>query len=206
MTTPKPGQPKGATMRITIHRVLVLGMLPLGCDLEDGEPLPAAVSLPNHGYCDAARSWPDDDDDREQALLERINEHRSTGADCGARGRFGPANPLVLAGAPWCAARNQAAQMAANDAVSPADPEGQRPADRLRLAGYTFAVADEVLGAGELDPYEVVDELWMTREGSCAALMANEYVHAGVGWASPAQDVTFDAYFAVTVARPRTPL
>jgi uncharacterized protein YkwD len=188
--------------------VVIVGLLVAlaACDLDDADPPEQRVSLPDHAFCDPARAFTDDEAALERAVLERIDDHRAMGADCGDRGRFAPAPPLRLAAGPWCAARVHARAMAVDDHVSPVGTDDSRPADRLRQAGSTFAVADEVFGAGALDPAAVVDALWMSRPGSCAALMAQEYVHVGAGWAVAVDPVTYGAYFAVTVSRPRAPL
>jgi len=173
-----------------------------GCDSDPEEPELDSFPVPRIAYCESVVDWPEELEDRELELLEIINEYRSRGAECGDL-RFPPSEPLYPSGRAACASRVHAADMAMQDFVDHTGSDDSSPWDRLRSAGSTFAVADEVLAAGTLTPQQLVDELWMPRPGSCAALMAPEYVQAGVGWASGGDDVTHEDYVVVMPERSR---
>jgi uncharacterized protein YkwD len=193
-------------MRCVPFALTVLGLLLPGCDAprpEGAASLPALPALPS---CDPVREWSDDDEAAELELLARIDAHRRDGAHCGEAGRFGPSEPLQPSGRVMCAARLHALDMAEHDFVGHVGSNDSTPWDRLRATGLELAVADQVVGAGEATPDEVVDALWIPRVGSCAALLAAEYTHVGVGWVTAADDATHPAYFVAVVMRGRAPL
>jgi uncharacterized protein YkwD len=84
------------------------------------------------------------------------------------------------------------------------DPDGALPWDRLREVEYAFYDANETIAIGALSPSEVMDEIWMPRDGSCAALMAAEFEEVGVGaGGSVGPDLAFTRAWTVLVALPR---
>jgi uncharacterized protein YkwD len=162
----------------------------------------SSAGLPSRVFCDPSRSWPSNSAELELALVDRINEHRARGAQCSGIARFPPSPPLQPGGAATCAARLHALDMATNDFVRHRGSDESSPWDRLRSAGSSFAVADQVIAAGELSP-EIVDELWMSRPGSCATLMAPEYERLGIGWSSADDRSTHRDYVVGMVERSR---
>lgn len=166
---------------------VVIGLLVVGCDDGSGDIVDPDASelpsLPRTDYCDPARNVPDELLDRELEVLDLVNDLRASGFACPERGFIGPAPALRMAGGPWCAARVHVRDMAEQDYFDHEDPDGALAWDRLRSTEYAFVLADEVIAAGELEPSAIVEEIWMTRPGSCAALMAPEYSHVGIGTA-----------------------
>lgn len=178
-----------------------------GCDDHDQDTLEDVVAvptLPSEAYCDPAGEAPQEWSEVELEVLARINAHRAEGFECPELGWVGPSPALQPAGGPWCAARVHVRDMIAQEYFDHEDPDGALAWDRLRAAGYAFVNADEVIAAADLSVQRVVDELWMTRPGSCAALMAEDLTSIGIGYAQD-DDPMDDApagYFTVVVSTP----
>jgi len=171
-------------------RMLAL-LLPLAlvasCDEDDGATpsAEAASRLPRAEHCDPVREWNDDLVALEQRMLEALDARRAEGRHCGPRGSFAPAPPLRRSGALTCAARLHALDMAERGFVDHEGAGGSTPWDRLRAVEYAFATADETITATDLPPEDILDALWLPREGSCAALSATAYTEVGIGVALP---------------------
>jgi uncharacterized protein YkwD len=125
--------------------------------------------------------WPQEAIDLELAIGQRIAEVRESGLSCGAAGTFDPAPPLHRSGRLICAARLHSLDMAVREFVDHENPDELLPWDRLRAVEYAFATADEAIAAGPFELEDVVDRAWLVRDGSCAAILADPYVHVGVG-------------------------
>jgi uncharacterized protein YkwD len=176
----------------------------IACDSEpDAPPADDTLVLPAIEYCDGVREWNEPDAALEREILERVNALRAEGVECEGIARFPASEPLRLSGRATCAARIHADDMRTNGFVDHAGSDGSTPWDRLRDAGSTFAVADQVIAAGAIDPTAVVDEIWMTRPGSCAALMAPEYSYLGIGWASGDDETSHEHYVVGMAFRSR---
>ncbi len=143
------------------------------------------VALPDLERCDSARTRDADEIDLEGQIYRAVAVLRARGADCADRGRFAATNGLQREGALICAARLHSDDMLGRDFVDHTDPDGVTPWERLAAVEYEVATADEVIAATRpedgLDGDAIVDEVWVTRAGSCAALMAEPYVDIGVG-------------------------
>ncbi len=170
------------------------------------EPSGADPSLPRIEFCDPARGWPDALKTRERDLLAELDRVRAEGSGCGTRGSFEPAPPLARSGALSCAARVHSLDMATRDFVDHENPDDQTPWDRLRSTGYAFATADEVIANADLTPEDMLREIWLPRDGSCAALAASAYTEVGVGVASAAmaegEDALDGSTWTIVVAKP----
>lgn len=158
-----------------------LGMPGCGDGEETLEPGDEARALPDVGYCDPARDWDDAQVELETRVLANIDRHRSSGADCGAYGKFRPAGALRETGSLRCAARVHAWDMATRAFVAHENPDGERPADRVAMAQGRYASLTETIASGDIAPGRVVDEIWMASAGSCAALMGDAFTFVGVG-------------------------
>lgn len=179
----------------------------LACDPDLADPSATIedVTLPDLAYCDPVRSWRDDDLVAEAELLAILESVRDEGRSCGARGQFPSAPPLEVSGPLTCAARVHSLDMVEHDLVGHDGHDGTTPWDRMRAAGYVYSNADELVAAATLPVGAVVHELWLSRAGSCAALMAREFVEIGLarrlgdppGGAEPPR-----ARFTVLVATP----
>lgn len=139
------------------------------------------VSLPALALCDPVRTWSQEAIDLELALTERIAAAREQGASCGTAGELPPAPALRRSGRLICAARLHSLDMAVREFVEHENPDALTPWDRMRAVEYELATGDEAIAAGPFDVDDVVDEAWLARPGSCAAILADPYVHFGVG-------------------------
>lgn len=172
------------------------------------------VALPDLERCDPARTRDAAEIDLEAQIYQAITDLRARGADCAGRGRFAATAALQRDGALICAARLHSDDMLGREFVDHVDPDGVTPWERLAEVEYEVATADEVIAATRhddgLDGESIVGELWETREGSCAALMAEPYVDVGVGVSlgSDLENTDTDAdrrtqTITVVVAKPR---
>jgi uncharacterized protein YkwD len=141
----------------------------------------ASRALPEVAYCDPARDGSDARAELERRVLERVEAHRRAGADCGAYGKFRPADPLREDGGLRCAARVHSLDMATRNFMAHENPDGERPADRVAEAGSRFATVSEAIAVGDIAADRVVDEIWIGSPGSCAALMGDTFRFVGVG-------------------------
>jgi uncharacterized protein YkwD len=144
-------------------------------------PQSSGVGLPSLASCDPIRTSTQEAIDLELAISEGIAAVRETGFACGAAGRFDPAPPLQRSGRLICAARLHSLDMAVRGFVDHENPDDVGPWERLRAVDYAFATADEAIAAGPFEADDVLDRAWLVREGSCAAILADPYVHFGVG-------------------------
>ncbi|MEM6291061.1 MAG: hypothetical protein AAGA54_07340 [Myxococcota bacterium] len=149
------------------------------------EPDDNAARLPDAQHCDPVRDWNPDLIALETAMLDALAQARAQGQRCGSRGSFGEAPALRLNGALTCAARLHALDMAQRGFFDHIDPDDQTAWDRLRAVEYDFATADEVIASADLTPEDILHDVWLPREGSCAAVSASSYIDVGVGVALP---------------------
>ncbi len=153
---------------------------------EPSEGMPSgALRLPDAQRCDPVREWNPELVALEQTMLEQLNEARAQGRGCGPRGSFAEAPALRLDGALTCAARLHAFDMAQREFFDHIDPDDVTAWDRIRAVDYDFATADEVIASADLAPEDILSDIWLPREGSCAALSASSYVDVGIGVALP---------------------
>lgn len=189
-------------------RMLAL-LLPLAlvasCDEDDGATpsAEAASRLPRAEHCDPVREWNDDLVALEQRMLEALDARRAEGRHCGPRGSFAPAPPLRRSGALTCAARLHALDMAEQGFVDHEGSDDSTPWARMRRAGYLPATADEVIAAADLTPQDIIDQIWLSREGSCSALSATAYTDVGIGVALPFdEDDAVGLRWTIVLAKP----
>ncbi len=168
-------------------------------DTSTDEALPADLAL-----CEPVRDWNPTLVELEAQMLAALDERRAAGRACGARGSFDPAPPLRVSPALRCAARLHALDMAETGFVDHLGSDDTTPWDRIRATQYAFATADEVIVATDLPPQDILDDIWLPREGSCAALSASAYVEVGVGVALPfdEDDPLAGRRWALVVAKP----
>lgn len=162
------------------------------------------AELPSLELCDPVRRWNPDLADLERQMLEALEVRRAAGQSCGPRGSYPPAPRLRVNGALTCAARLHALDMAEQGFVEHQGSDDTTPWDRIRAAGYEFATADEVITATDLPPEDILDTIWLPREGSCAALSASSYIEVGLGAALPfdPEDPLAGLRWAIVLAKP----
>lgn len=138
--------------------------------------------------------------EREQQVLQLVNEARAAGGSCGSMGSFEPAGPLTLDARLHCAARKHSQDMAERDYFDHVNPDGEDPFERMAQAGYTsYAAAGENIAAGSDDPALTVQG-WLDSDGHCANLMNPQYKHLGVGFYEGAGSLTY--YWTQTFGAP----
>lgn len=174
-----------------------------GCDPEPTASEPAEVELPALEACDDVRGWSTELVRLEQEMLRLLDDRRALGQTCGARGSFAPAPALHLDGSLQCAARLHALDMAEQGFVDHEGSDDSTPWARMRRAGYLPATADEVIAASDLTPQDIIDQIWLSREGSCSALSATAYTDVGIGVALPFdEDDAVGLRWTIVLAKP----
>ena len=160
--------------------------------------------MPDLERCDPVRAWNPELVALEQEMLEALDGRRAEGRTCGTRGSFAPAPALRLRGALTCAARLHALDMAQQGFIDHEGSDDSTPWDRLRAVEYAFATADEAIVGADLTPEDILDTLWLPREGSCATLSATAYTDVGLGVALPfdPDDPIEGHRWAIVLAKP----
>ena len=183
---------------------LPLGLLLIAACDEASEGSPPPEPLPALERCDSVRDWNPELVELETRMLQALDERRARGQSCGPRGSFEPAPALRLRGALTCAARLHALDMAEQGFLEHEGSDGSSAWDRIRAAEYTFATADEVVVATDLPPEDILDTVWLPREGSCAALSATAYTDVGIGVALPfdPEDPLVGRRWTIVLAKP----
>lgn len=138
----------------------------------------------------------------ELEVLRLTNAARAGGWDCTLKVSGGRALPPLIRNPQLdLAARAQAAGMALNgyaDHQSPID--GSHPQDRVRAAGYPYAMTGENIAGGQRSPQEVVDA-WLRSPGHCHNIMG-AFHDIGLAYATrPGSPLT--TYWAQAFGTPR---
>jgi len=108
-----------------------------------------------------------------QAALQLLNQHRSSGYNCGGQ-QFGPAGPLSM---------HQGLTQAATNWSQPMQQMGQLSHDRMQerisaVCGQVWMA--ENVAAGQQTPVAAVQS-WMTSPGHCSNIMNPNYKLIGFG-------------------------
>jgi uncharacterized protein YkwD len=154
-------------------------------------PAPAAGVLSTCGLSDFSTR-----------LLQRINQLRASGANCGTSGQFAPA-PAVA----WNALLTQAADahsqdMAARNYFDHTSPDGVTFTQRIDATGYAWSAAGENIAAGYPSVDAVMDG-WTQSAGHCANLMNQNFTEIGVSCVPGTSSTTYSNYWTMDLARPR---
>ena len=135
-------------------------------------------------------------------LLQRINQLRASGADCGSSGQFAPAP-----GVTWNAQLTQAADghsqdMAARNYFDHTSRDGRTFSQRIDATGYAWSAAGENIAAGYPSVDAVMDG-WTQSAGHCANLMSQNFTEIGVACVPGTSATTYNNYWTMDLARPR---
>ncbi len=135
-------------------------------------------------------------------LLQRVNQLRASGANCGSSGQFGPA-PAVT----WNAQLTQAADghsqdMAARNYFDHTSLDGRTFSQRIDATGYAWSAAGENIAAGYPSVDAVMDG-WTQSAGHCANLMSQNFTEIGVACVPGTSATTYNNYWTMDLARPR---
>ncbi len=131
--------------------------------------------------CDAASRWPHDWADREDALVEAINDARAAGGMCGDRS-LNPAPDLAPAPELRCAARRHAVDQAYAGTLDHQGTDDSTTLSRVDLAQYPGVPSFELLAGDFLDPDAVV-QAWLGSPDECRGLLDGSAEELGVGFA-----------------------
>lgn len=131
--------------------------------------------------CRATSLWTHDWGNREDALLDAINDVRATGATCGDRTRD-PVPDLEVAPALRCAARRHAVDQTEGATLSHDGNDGSSTLSRIDLAQYDGVPSHELLAGDFLDA-EAVVEAWLASPTECEALLSSTAAEFGPGFA-----------------------
>jgi uncharacterized protein YkwD len=115
-----------------------------------------------------------------QALVERVNQLRATGADCGRTGEFAASVRLAPSAQLQCVAELQAADMAQRGFFSHVNPDGRDAEQRASALGFHGAVGEN-LAWGQTTPEEVV-AAWLRSPDHCKAMLQPDYALTGAGY------------------------
>lgn len=134
--------------------------------------------------CDHLDAWDPQVEQMEETVLDLVNDHRASGANCGTEGQFGVADPLEMNTELRCAARLHSMDMAERDFFDHQNPDGESPAERIAETGYMDSPTDRMTGeniAYGSQTAEQVVQGWMDSDGHCANIMHPQYEEIGVG-------------------------
>lgn len=117
-----------------------------------------------------------------KALLAQVNAARAKPRLCG-RQRFAAARPLAWNAALGAAAQGHSKAMAYGNYFAHQDPDGDRPADRARAAGFRGRQIGENIAAGQGSPSKAMSG-WLASPGHCANLMNPMFTQVGAAYAA----------------------
>ena len=132
------------------------------------------------------------------AMLELVNNFRAEGGVCGNQS-FPPSSPLSLNMLLNKAARDHAADMAANNYFAHASQDGRSPADRIAATGYRAQAIGENIAAGRASAAQTFEQ-WRTSPGHCANMLRGHFTELGVGYVS-APFASFPHYWVQVFGR-----
>jgi uncharacterized protein YkwD len=138
--------------------------------------------------------------DFEADALAIVNQYRTAGASCGARGTFAPAAALTLNAKLTSAAYGHSRDMADNNYFSHDSLDGRSMVDRVNAAGYAWSTIGENIAAGYSSVQSVV-EGWMASDGHCANLMNPRFTEFGLACARNSAS-TYRIYWTQDLGRP----
>ena len=140
-------------------------------------------------YTVADKKWLAPWIEREQQVLDLVNQARADGADCGSMGKFDPAGPLTMEPRLHCAARKHSRDMGQRGYFSHSsrasgesfDKRVLRFQDRtkVRWLGETIG-----WGAGDLAEPEQMVQMWMDSPPHRRTILDRRFRIVGIGtWA-----------------------
>jgi uncharacterized protein YkwD len=190
---------------------VILAGATAACEPASAGPEPGQA-WPSAAACEGLDAWPEAFAEHEAAALARIDARRAEGADCGERGKWGPAPALRRRTALDCAARAHALDMAERGYFGRLDPDGRSEADRVEAAGYAAAVLVQHLAAGPRDAEALVERTWGPRPVPCSSMADPALTEVGLGYFGDADvpptteaasdDGAFATYWVLLLAHP----
>ena len=181
---------------------LLLFLAACGGGGDDDAAAPAAAPAPPAAPAASAVASTCSLPDFAASALARINQHRGTGATCGARGSFAAVPALA-----WSAKLTQAADahsqdMAAQNYFSHTSADGRTVGNRIDATGYLWNTYGENIAAGYHTVNAVIDG-WMASDGHCANVMGANFTEVGLACVPGTPSSTYNTYWTMDLARPR---
>jgi uncharacterized protein YkwD len=136
--------------------------------------------------CEAARRWPRAYAEREDELLDLVNEVRAGGGTCG-EALQNPVPDLELSPELRCAARVHATDLAESGGLEHEGSDGSTTLSRVDRAQYDGIPKHELLAADFLDPQAVL-AAWLGDPSHCEPLFDPTIDAFGVGHAMSANE------------------
>lgn len=173
---------------------MLLGALGLACACSDGIGVPirlgaldqqdaasgdAGFDELDDQHCRASFDWPQSFADDEAALLDAINALRERTIRCGER-EVDDLPPLRVSQALRCSARLHSLDMVERDFVGRTNPDGDRPGERMREAGFDVEDWDESLALGERTAEGALEQL-LDDGDDCMNVATRQHTHIGIG-------------------------
>ena len=177
-----------------------LVVLVSACDDAAGAA-PVPEGWPRTEACEGLDEWPEAFAALETEALAEIDRRRAEGADCGERGKWGPAPALRRRTALDCAARAHALDMATQGYFGRLDSDGEGEAERVEAAGYAAAVLVQHLAAGPRDAEELVEGTWAPRPVPCQSMADAALGEVGIGHVGDVDD-ELGTYWVLLLASP----
>ena len=123
---------------------------------------------------------PYEDPEYAQEMLDLVNNFRAQGGTCGDES-LPSAGPLTLNRFLNEAAKDHAADMAANNYFDHQSQDGRQPSDRMRARGYRGSNYGENIAAGN-ESAEATFRQWKNSPGHCANMLRSSFSELGVGY------------------------
>lgn len=137
--------------------------------------------------------------DTASEVLRLVNNIRHKGYDCGSKGYFKSAMPLLLEARLVAAANLHALDQARHEHMSHTGSDHSQPSDRVSAQGFPWRTVGENVAMGQVSAAEVV-QAWLRSPGHCANLLNEDFTHMGIAQATSSQGVP---YWAQTFASMR---
>jgi uncharacterized protein YkwD len=130
--------------------------------------------------CEAAQFWPREFAEREDTLLELVNDTRLEGGMCGDAVR-NPVDAVALSPALKCAARLHAVDIATTGDLGHRGSNGTDTQARVDAAGYENIPSAELLAADFVDPQDALDA-WLASPEHCEEIFRARSDEMGIGY------------------------
>lgn len=132
--------------------------------------------------CEHLGAWEMEVIEKENEVLELVNELRSERQTCPATGtEHSASEPLEMNEELRCAARLHSLDMVENDFFAHYNPDGQGPAERAQQAGYESNQVSENIAAGNSDAEATVNQWFNSDEDHCRNMLNPSHEVMGVG-------------------------
>jgi uncharacterized protein YkwD len=135
----------------------------------------------DEAHCEATFDWPETYAADEAALLDAINAVRERSIRCDEGDEIDDLAPLRVSEALRCSARLHSLDMVQRDFVGRTNPDGDRPGERMRAAGFDVEDWDESLAIGEREPQDALRQLLLDDGDDCRNVATRRHTHIGIG-------------------------